>query len=77
MMILHADAVNSRASQPDGSFRILPENYSYWSQSGFFQITLGYGTFSFAQAKLVDVSWDVVSSSMCRVIAQLNPSDTD
>ncbi|KAF1975556.1 hypothetical protein BU23DRAFT_441890, partial [Bimuria novae-zelandiae CBS 107.79] len=34
--------------------------YSYWSRTGFFQITLALGDLSFGQAKLIDVVWDVV-----------------
>ncbi|CAO2653004.1 Nn.00g024150.m01.CDS01 [Neocucurbitaria sp. VM-36] len=48
------------ACLPDGSFRIDPESYEYWSRSGFFQITLGFGTLTFTQAKAIDIIWDVV-----------------
>lgn len=53
-------ASTDTACQPDGSFRLHPETYSMWSSSGFFQITLGGGHLSFAQAKLVDIVWDIV-----------------
>lgn len=49
------------ACQPDGSFRLHPETYSMWSSSGFFQITLGGGKLTFAQAKVIDIVWDIVS----------------
>ncbi|KAH7255307.1 uncharacterized protein BKA55DRAFT_592663 [Fusarium redolens] len=39
--------------QPDGEFR-------FWAPKGFFQITLGWGRFSFGTAKLIDVVWDLV-----------------
>ena len=48
------------ACQPDGSFRLHPETYSMWSSSGFFQITLGGGHLTFAQAKVIDIVWDIV-----------------
>ncbi|KAF1996170.1 hypothetical protein P154DRAFT_443898 [Amniculicola lignicola CBS 123094] len=47
------------ACQPDGSFRLRPDTYSMWSSSGFFQITLGGGHLTFAQAKVVDIVFDV------------------
>jgi hypothetical protein len=49
------------ACQPDGTFRLHPETYSMWLSSGFFQITLGGGHLTFAQAKVVDIVWDIVS----------------
>ncbi|KAH7351445.1 hypothetical protein BKA66DRAFT_278434 [Pyrenochaeta sp. MPI-SDFR-AT-0127] len=49
----------STACQPDGSFRLSPETYSMWSSSGFFQITLGGGHLTFAEAKVVDIVWDI------------------
>jgi hypothetical protein len=50
----------STACQPDGSFRLHPESYTLWSSSGFFQITLGGGKLTFAQAKVIDIVWDIV-----------------
>lgn len=50
------------ACLPDDSFSLRPDKYQYWSDSGIFQITLGSGHLTFAQAKAVDVIWDVVSS---------------
>ena len=56
-------AVGNRvACQPDGKFDLYPKHYHNWSTSGFFQITLGYGHLSFAQAKIIDIIWDVVST---------------
>ena len=52
----------SLACQPDGRFDLHPESYRYWDKSGFFQITLGYGNLDFTQAKVIDISWDVVST---------------
>ncbi|KAH7092084.1 hypothetical protein FB567DRAFT_625156 [Paraphoma chrysanthemicola] len=47
------------ACQPDGSFDLQPGSFRYWSRSGFFEITLGFGTLTFTQAKAIDVIWDV------------------
>lgn len=48
------------ACLPDGNFGIEPYNYNYWFNSGFFEITLGFGRLTFTQAKFVDVVWDIV-----------------
>jgi hypothetical protein len=47
---------------PDGSFSMKPYLYNPWAISGAFEITLAFGTLSFANAKLIDVIWDVVSA---------------
>lgn len=46
---------------PDGSFIMRPDLYNPWTTSGAFEITLAFGDFSFANAKLIDVVWDAVS----------------
>jgi hypothetical protein len=51
---------NDNACPPDRVFRHHPEKYSVWSSTAFFQITLGGGKLSFAQAKVIDVVWDIV-----------------
>ncbi|KAF6825230.1 hypothetical protein CMUS01_09902 [Colletotrichum musicola] len=48
------------ACQPDGSFNLFTKGYNMWDISGFFQITVAWGTLTFANAKLIDVVWDVV-----------------
>lgn len=53
----------SSACLPDDSFSLSPEKYRYWSKSGFFQITLGFGELNFTQAKAIDVIWDIVSTT--------------
>lgn len=47
---------------PDGSFGMNPNLYDLWAISGAFEITLAFGNLSFANAKLIDVIWDVVSA---------------
>lgn len=49
------------AYQPDGYFTLRPDGYGVWSSSGFFQITLGDGHFTFVEAKVIDIVWDIVS----------------
>ncbi|KAF5523617.1 hypothetical protein CGCA056_v004401 [Colletotrichum aenigma] len=51
---------DNTACQPDGSFNIFMNEYDWWAASGFFQITMAWGTMTFANAKFVDVAWDVV-----------------
>jgi hypothetical protein len=62
-MYIQAPGRAKTACPPDGSFRLDPETFSYWSKEGFFQITLGFGKLSFTAAKVVDVVWDVVSTT--------------
>ncbi len=47
---------------PDGRFA-LDSSYSLWDISGLFQITMGFGSLSFSNAKLLDAIWDVVRDS--------------
>jgi hypothetical protein len=57
---------DSAGCQPDNTFSFQPESFSYWTDAGFFDITLGFGSFSFTQAKVIDVCFDVVSEiSFC------------
>ena len=51
-------AVND-ACRPDSGFYVGYGDYNIWDLSGFFQITLGFGDFSFQNAKTIDVGWDV------------------
>ncbi|CAI6257424.1 unnamed protein product [Periconia digitata] len=44
----------------DGVFTLYPNSNSYWSTAGFFQITLSFSKLTFAQAKVVDVAWDLI-----------------
>jgi hypothetical protein len=47
---------------PDESFRTTAGKFNYWASSGFFQITFGFGKWSFTKAKVIDVVWDIVST---------------
>lgn len=44
---------------PDGSFGYMGD-YNRWGIFGFFQITIRSGYLSFTQAKVIDITWDVV-----------------
>jgi hypothetical protein len=67
LTFLNICTIRSRTSrkhflcQPDGSFRFTTRSFNYWSMSAFFQITLGFGNLSFAQAKAIDICWDMAS----------------
>ncbi|KAG7057498.1 nad dependent epimerase dehydratase [Colletotrichum scovillei] len=58
--ISNAELYGDSACKPDGSFDVEMNQYNLWSSSGFFQITLAWGRFSFADAKVIDVAWDVI-----------------
>ncbi|KAK3348951.1 hypothetical protein B0T25DRAFT_503842 [Lasiosphaeria hispida] len=48
------------ACRPDGSFSPFGDDYRWWSKDGFFQITIGFGTLSFTEAKVVDAAWELI-----------------
>lgn len=52
------------ACQPDGSFSIFPFDYYAWGISGFFQITIGFGSLTFTKAKAIDIVWDIVGTRL-------------
>lgn len=54
--------LSSSACRPDGTFSPYVVGFSYWDISGFFQINVGFGNFTFTQAKIIDTAWDVVRS---------------
>ena len=54
-------SIRDDACSPDGEFTLWPGDFNYWHSSNFFQINFGFGKLTFAQAKAVDVVWDVVS----------------
>jgi hypothetical protein len=57
---------------PDGSFSNNPAGYNIWKTSGFFQITLGFGHLSFAIAKFIDISFDIVSHHLYLLLITQN-----
>ncbi|KAI3332228.1 hypothetical protein HD806DRAFT_479848 [Xylariaceae sp. AK1471] len=50
---------STSACRPDGTFSPF-DDYTYWDASGFFQINLGFGSFTFTEAKIIDIVWDIV-----------------
>lgn len=53
------------ACRPDSGFYVGDQAYDLWALNGFFQITLGFGSFDFSQAKIIDVSFDVCQNIPC------------
>lgn len=50
--------------KPDGTFTLSfdDNDYNPWQGGSVFAINLSYGSYSFHDAKLIDVCWDVVSA---------------
>ncbi|KAK5059893.1 hypothetical protein LTR84_009776 [Exophiala bonariae] len=48
------------ACRPDAGFYVGDTEYNIFASTGFFQITLAFGTLPFSTAKIIDVAWDVV-----------------
>lgn len=62
---------------PDGIFRY-SQRYSPWAISGLFQITFGFGSMSFSEAKLIDVTWDLlIGRGGCLLSFLIYTADTD
>ena len=47
--------------KPDGSFSLIA-GYDLMTPSSFFKITLAFGSFTFTEAKIIDIAWDIVRS---------------
>ncbi|KAK5660028.1 hypothetical protein OQA88_13496 [Cercophora sp. LCS_1] len=45
--------------RPDDTFSPFIDDYNWWSSNGFFQITLGFGSLTFAQVKIIDIIWNL------------------
>ncbi|KAK0724608.1 hypothetical protein B0H67DRAFT_568303 [Lasiosphaeris hirsuta] len=52
--------LRSSACLPDDSFDMSGDRYDPWQADGFFQITIGFGSLTFTQAKVIDLVWDIV-----------------
>ncbi|KAK7422060.1 hypothetical protein QQX98_001802 [Neonectria punicea] len=59
---IHTRASNSYpdACHPDGDFSPFSDTYNWWAPQGFFQITLRAPEATFAAAKVIDITWDIV-----------------
>ncbi|KAF4452445.1 hypothetical protein F53441_4725 [Fusarium austroafricanum] len=59
----------------DGKFKFSTEveenKFGRWAAGGFFDVTLSWGSFNFATAKLIDVAWDLVVGRGFQVIMAL------
>ena len=55
------DSGSQPACLPDDSFALDPSKFRFFSKSGFFQITLGFGHMNFTEVKTIDIAWDIVS----------------
>lgn len=54
--------LSNEGCNPDDTFTPFANNdYSYFSGSGFFQVTLAFGSLTFTKAKVCDIMWDIVS----------------
>lgn len=53
----------SQACRPDGSFPTRDGRFDWWAPSGFFQISVASGEYSFANVKIIDIAWQVVCST--------------
>jgi len=51
---------SSDTCKPDGTFELSFNRYSLWKRDAVFAINLNFGSYSFNDAKLIDVCWDVV-----------------
>jgi hypothetical protein len=76
LLILTASYENTGICDASGNFNLawFDSTYStpsFWSPSRAFQITLGFGAMSFANAKLIDVAWDIVSETCSTSVLQL------
>ncbi|KAI0111687.1 hypothetical protein F4814DRAFT_460837 [Daldinia grandis] len=54
------DISDGSACKTDGSFIMDSSNYYPWKSSSFFEISLGFGNLTFAEAKVIDIAWDIV-----------------
>ncbi len=79
LLILSRAAVSGvffmTACQPGGSFSPYGDDYNWWSKDGFFEITYGFGSLSFTEAKIIDVAWDLVSRPTVFLVLWLPTSD--
>jgi len=49
---------------PDGTFMLSLDSYTQWTRTAVFAINTSFGSYSFGIAKLIDVCWDVVGSTI-------------
>lgn len=52
-----SDMFRDTLCRPDGS---IGAEYNFWNFSGFFDISLAAGSFTFTNVKMIDVAWQLV-----------------
>ncbi|KAK0653027.1 hypothetical protein B0T16DRAFT_110220 [Cercophora newfieldiana] len=57
------------ACQPNGNFSMYPYTYRWWSMADFFEITMGFKSLSFTQAKVVDIVSGMVLGRLAQALA--------
>jgi len=60
-LILNSKSAVDGFCMPDDTFSTHPEDYKFWNTAGTFQITIGFGSYTFGMAKFIDICFDVVS----------------
>lgn len=58
--------------RPDGTFLLSFDSYTPWKHNAIFAINLNFGRYTFGEAKLIDVCWDVVGRDQIRVSCEVS-----
>ena len=53
-------SLDSEACRPDGTFTAEVDRFNWWGASGFFQMSLSDGMFTFTEVKVLDIAVQVV-----------------
>jgi hypothetical protein len=53
--------------KPDGTFLLSFDHYTPWKHDAIFAININSGRYTFSEAKLIDICWDVVGRDRIRV----------
>lgn len=56
----------SEFCKPDGTFLLSFDKYTPWKQDAIFAINLKFGKYTFGEAKLIDICWDLVGWDQIR-----------
>ena len=59
----------------ENTFSPFMDHVNWWSADGIFEITIGFGSMSFAQAKVVDIVWDLVGFKLPLALAPWTTPD--
>jgi hypothetical protein len=58
--------------EPDGTFLLSFDDYTPWRRDAIFAINLNFGRYTFGEAKLIDVCWDVVGRDQICVSCEVS-----